>query len=119
MTSGANAQLALNEADGATVVTNTQTSGGQLQTTSALFDIFGTADTERGRFLSGRTGLTFNGDTASLVNAMDDYGAQWHLEVPDSGYRWQKILQNTGGVLQVVHYVKVGDTAFSSYLVLA
>ena len=78
VTSGANAQLSVDRSDGATgrTVLIHSTSGGQLQTTGSVPLIFGTADTERGRFLSGG-GLTFNGDTAA-ANALDDYEeGQW------------------------------------------
>ena len=73
VTSGANAQLSVDRSDGATgrTVLLHSSTGGQLQTTGSVPLIFGTADTERGRFLSGG-GLTFNGDTAA-ANALDDY----------------------------------------------
>ena len=73
VTSGANAQLSVDRSDGATgrTVLIHSSSGGQLQTTGSAPLILGTADTERGRFLSGG-GLTFNGDTAS-ANALNDY----------------------------------------------
>lgn len=73
VTSGANAQVSVDRSDGATgrTVLIHSSSGGQLQTTGSVPLIFGTADTERGRFLSGG-GLTFNGDTAA-ANALDDY----------------------------------------------
>ena len=71
--SGANAHISVDRSDGATgrTVLIHSTSGGQLQTTGSVPLIFGTADTERGRFLAGG-GLTFNGDTAA-ANALDDY----------------------------------------------
>jgi len=71
--SGANAHISVDRSDGATgrTVLMHSSSGGQLQTTGSVPLIFGTADTERGRFLSGG-GLTFNGDTAA-ANALDDY----------------------------------------------
>ena len=71
--SGANAHISVDRSDGATgrTVLIHSSSGGQLQTTGSAPLIFGTADTERGRFLSGG-GLTFNGDTAT-ANALDDY----------------------------------------------
>lgn len=71
--SGANAHISVDRSDGATgrTVLIHSSSGGQLQTTGSAPLIFGTADTERGRFLAGG-GLTFNGDTAA-ANALDDY----------------------------------------------
>jgi len=71
--SGANAHISVDRSDGATgrTVLIHSSSGGQLQTTGSVPLIFGTADTERGRFLSGG-GLTFTGDTAA-ANALDDY----------------------------------------------
>ena len=105
VTSGANAQLSVDRSDGATgrTVLLHSSTGGQLQTTGSVPLIFGTADTERGRFLAGG-GLTFNGDTAA-ANALDDYEEGTFtptLEDPDSGNSVGSYFFREG------HYVKVG-----------
>ena len=104
--SGANAHISVDRSDGATgrTVLIHSSSGGQLQTTGSVPLIFGTADTERGRFLSGG-GLTFNGDTAA-ANALDDY---------EEGTYTPQISATDGiGTLaystQVGTYTKIGNT---------
>jgi hypothetical protein len=84
--SGANAHISVDRSDGATgrTVLIHSSSGGQLQTTGSVPLIFGTADTERGRFLAGG-GLTFNGDTAT-ANALDDYEEGTWTPTVSTGY---------------------------------
>jgi hypothetical protein len=103
--SGANAHISVDRSDGATgrTVLIHSSSGGQLQTTGSVPLIFGTADTERGRFLSGG-GLTFNGDTAA-ANALDDY---------EEG-TWTPVVAFGGGTSGITYgtqfgrYVKIGE----------
>ena len=111
MTSGANAQLSVDRSDGATgrTVLIHSSSGGQLQTTGSAPLIFGTADTERGRFLSGG-GLTFNGDTAT-ANALDDYEEGTWTPALDFGGGTTGITYST----QVGKYTKIGNLVVVSW----
>ena len=104
VTSGANAHSSVDRSDGATgrTVLIHSTSGGQLQTTGSAPLIFGTADTERGRFLPGG-GLTFIGDTAA-VNALDDYEEGTWTPTYDTGFP----SGSPEEVVQGAKYVKVG-----------
>ena len=111
VTSGANAQLSVDRSDGATgrTVLIHSSSGGQLQTTGSAPLIFGTADTERGRFLSGG-GLTFNGDTAT-ANALDDYEEGTWTPALDFGGGTTGITYST----QVGKYTKIGNLVVVSW----